>query len=361
METDTLIIGGGLAGLSLADRLTSTGARFLVIEAQERLGGRILSEAFEGARFDLGPAWFWHGQPQMDALTRRFDLPVFEQYAAGDLIHQDASGVVQRGRGYASMAGSLRVNGGMGAVVDALAKTVGRDRLLLNTKVTSITREDGAVAADLERFGTPLRARAQRIVLAVPPRVVAHTIDFAPSLDAAATEAMRRIPTWMAGQAKILAVYDTPHWRNAGLSGDALSQRGPMVEIHDASPMSGGPYALFSFVGVPPEIRAQHPEELKRMALSQFVELFGPAMSAPRRLILKDWATTPELATPLDRAPVRNHPAYGTPPVLRGLWDGRLHLSSTEMGRGFGGFLEGALEAAEATAKALTAPLPQVA
>ncbi|MEM1154111.1 MAG: hypothetical protein AAGI44_08210 [Pseudomonadota bacterium] len=49
------------------------------------------------------------------------------------------------------------------------------------------------------------------------------------------------VPTWMAGQAKVVAVYESPFWRDSGFSGDAMSRKGPLIEIHDASPASGEP------------------------------------------------------------------------------------------------------------------------
>lgn len=361
METDVLIVGGGLSGLSLADRLTKSGVDFLLVEAQDRLGGRILTEEISGGQFDLGPTWFWPGQPRMAELVRRFSLPVFEQYATGDLIYQDQSGAIQRGHGYASMQGSLRINGGMGSLTSALGNVIDADRVLIGAAVRSLTYEKGLITAKLDGSGGLNEVRAKRVVLAVPPRVVAETIAFHHPLAAAQTDAMSRIPTWMAGQAKILAVYEKPHWRNAGLSGDAMSQRGPLVEIHDASPIEGGPYALFGFVGVPPDARAAHKEELMRLALDQLSAMFGPAMVEPMNLVIKDWAAMPEIATSRDRAPVRSHPHYGLPPDLRDLWEATLHLASTEAGHHFGGFLEGALEAAEATARKLTATTSKMA
>ena len=40
-ETDILIIGAGITGLSLAKRLEEQGKDYVILEARERLGGRI--------------------------------------------------------------------------------------------------------------------------------------------------------------------------------------------------------------------------------------------------------------------------------------------------------------------------------
>ncbi|MEC8197199.1 MAG: NAD(P)/FAD-dependent oxidoreductase [Pseudomonadota bacterium] len=350
MQTDTLIVGGGLSGLALADHLTRFGTDFLLVEAQDRLGGRILTKDLSGGKFDLGPAWFWPGQPRMAALARRFNIPVFEQYSTGDQMYQDQSGAVQRARGYASMQGSYRIAGGMGAMIDALAGSLDAGHVLTETRLRSVRHSPGKITALVDHDGTALSVEARQIMLAIPPRVIADTVEFKPALDAAQRQALKNIPTWMAGQAKILAVYDQPHWRNAGLSGDAMSHLGPMVEVHDASPMEGGPYALFGFVGYPADTREAHKDAMMGQALAQLTAMFGPKMAQPLDLELQDWATIPDISRTQDRNPVRYHPSYGLPSVLGSLAESGVHFCSTETARGFGGFLEGALEAAERVA-----------
>ncbi len=140
-----------------------------------------------------------------------------------------------------------------------------------------------------------------------------------------------------------------------------MSQRGPMVEIHDASPDESGPHALFGFVGVPADARAVHAPEIRQLALEQLRALFGEAMASPLDLRLKDWAYVPGIAVSADRIPMMSHPHYGLPRHLKNLWDNTLHLASTEAGQQFGGFLEGALEAAETTARDVAKRLQQVA
>ena len=340
----TLIIGGGLSGLALAETLSAKGHDFTLIEARGRLGGRILTEHHASAAFDLGPAWFWHGQPRIAALIDRLGLNVFEQYAKGDLLFEDAQGHVQRGRGGASMEGSLRVSGGLGALIAALTARVPMQNLVMNTAVTALTATASGITATLSN-GDSLAA--DQVILAMPPRLAAQ-IQFSPTLPGTAMATMRSVKTWMAGQAKMVAVYDTPFWREDGLSGDASSRRGPMVEIHDASPASGGPFALFGFIGVPAEGRKDE-HALRQHLILQLVRLFGPMAAQPAQLFLKDWAIDSLTAVQADSEPLYAHPVYGMPNTLTGLWGGQLHFAGTEVAPQFGGYLEGALEAAEAS------------
>ena len=91
-----LIVGGGLAGLSLAARLhkqrASGGPSFQLLEARERLGGRVYTERGPddpaAAALDLGPSWFWPGQPRIERLLNELGLGWYEQYAKGNLIYQ---------------------------------------------------------------------------------------------------------------------------------------------------------------------------------------------------------------------------------------------------------------------------------
>ena len=52
---DVLIVGAGLAGLTAASELTSAGRSVLVLEARDRVGGRVVSEDIG----DGNPLMFW--------------------------------------------------------------------------------------------------------------------------------------------------------------------------------------------------------------------------------------------------------------------------------------------------------------
>lgn len=343
MNTRVLIVGGGLAGLSLAHKLNVAGCEWQLLESRNRCGGRILTETIEGQGYDLGPSWFWPGQPRMDALIRAFGLERFEQVHQGDQIYQDETGAVHQGRGMASMQGAWRLQGGLGRLIDALADALPTERLHLNTVVTALQHNKNCVDVSVS---SGVVFSADRVVLAIPPRV-ASGLAYSPALPEQSIQAARNIPTWMAGHAKALVTYSTPFWQQMGLSGDAGSRLGPLAEIHDASPHEGGPHALFGFVGTPAGHRRGNTEALKEAIRKQLGQLFGEQGANPDRVVIKDWAFDVHTATDLDQQALRHHPAYGRPAALHNLWQGRLLFGSTEMGGQFGGFLEGALEVAD--------------
>lgn len=350
LSADVAIVGGGLSGLALADQLRRAGVSFHLFEARQNLGGRVRAHTVGEGRFDIGPSWFWPGQPRLAAMVERFGLEVFEQHASGALTYETETGEVQRGRGYASMQGSYRIVGGMPVLTEGLAGSLPADHLTLGARVTAI-RRDGADLKLLQAEGDVL-CSANSVVLTVPPRV-ADTMTFAPALPDAVHAAMRAIPTWMAGQAKFLAVYQHPFWRDTGLSGDAMSRHGPMVEVHDASEPHTGLGALFGFIGVPAHIRSDNGPALHDACLAQLGRLFGDAALSPIDCLVQDWALERETATQDDWQGPQSHPDYGLPQALSNLWDGHLMLGSTEIADQFGGYLEGALEAAEMVAARL--------
>ena len=120
------IIGGGLAGLSAAARLAAVGITdWVMLEARDRLGGRILGVSVDGtaaAQVDLGPTWFWPSfQPELAALVDALGLVRFAQPGQGDgLVERAASLPPMRYPGGIGMADAFRLRGGMGALVDAL-------------------------------------------------------------------------------------------------------------------------------------------------------------------------------------------------------------------------------------------------
>jgi monoamine oxidase len=357
MQTDIFIAGAGLSGLVLATTLKQANTPFLLADTRDRVGGRILSldsnhdnQAVTVA--DMGPSWIWPGQPRIAALLERLGIEVFEQYSSGLLVYEDESGKIRRDVDYSTMAGSLRVKDGLGRLTRDLAAQLPDESLHLSHQVTCVRRQQNGYEIDLEHAGRKLTVQANKVVLAIPPRVIAARIDFDPPLPQQVMQDLTATPTWMAGHAKFFALYERPFWRDAGLSGDGISRRGPLMEIHDAS-ASGSDYgALFGFVGIPANSPARGRTRLIDDATKQLQRMFGPALADPLDAIVKDWAEDIATATPADNE-TTSHPHYGMPSSIAALADQGLLFASSEMASQFGGFIEGALEASETAVQQL--------
>ncbi len=361
MQTQVLIIGGGLSGLHTAYSLQKQDISFLLVEARDRLGGRILSFNAEDGDyvadqpgFDLGPTWFWRGQNRMLRLISELGLTedVFEQHTSGMTVFEDQNGRVAQMQGNGAMAGSYRMVGGIRQAIAGLEKQIPSDKLLTNARVTALHKRETGISTNVILDNHETQVESKFVVITVPPRLAAETFHYSPSFSAERISQLKNISTWMAGHSKVVAVYDKPFWRDQGFSGDAMSRHGPLQEVHDASPPAGGPYALFGFVGVPAAARIDKTNELKIAAVEQLSRLFGESAENPLNVYIKDWASDPFTSTLEDREAMMFHPSNNIGSVLESSWENRLIWSGTESASpraGNNGFLEGALEASDRT------------
>jgi monoamine oxidase len=351
-DFDIVVVGAGLAGLALAGALLAHTKRVVFLEARDRVGGRILSlpDDSKGARYDMGPAWIWPHNRRARDLAAQHDLTLIPQHASGRLVFEDGHGAIRRDLDFATMGGALRLKGGLAGLTEALATGLPGNTLRLGTSVDQLRLTGSGVAVRARNAEETLALQARCVILAAPPRLIADRIGFEPELPARALADLRAVPTWMAGHAKVVATYPRAFWREAGLSGDAISHLGPLMEMHDASPdehaATGG--ALFGFVAPGHPKRAEGREVLKREAVSQMARLFGPAAADPRDVYLVDWAEDAWTSVPADRTPPTSHPAYRALPPFPAPWRDRVLLAGSEVAPEDVGFLEGALAAAEA-------------
>jgi monoamine oxidase len=203
--------------------------------------------------------------------------------------------------------------------------------------------------------GPEQSVEAEQVVVAVPPRILEATVTLTPPPEPETTALWRGTPTWMAGQAKFFAVYDTPFWLTAGLSGTAQSMVGPMLEIHDATTATGRP-ALFGFLGAGPVERQRMGEQaIAAACLAQFERIFGPEARTPTATLIKDWAADPLTATPEDL--VSSGHSAPAPSWVHGPWAERLVLAGSEVSPSEAGYLAGAVEASTLAAAELRSRL----
>ncbi len=245
-------------------------------------------------------------------------------------------------------AQQTRIVGGTQQLAAALADGLG-DRLRLDTPARAIeVRGPGDVtvhAADGSR-------RAAGVVVAVPP-ALAGRLAYDPPLPPARDLLTQRYP--MGAVIKVQAVYPTPFWREAGLNGLSLSDRGPVVGTFDNSPPDESCGVLMGFVEGHEALRATAwPADRSRTAvLDAFAGVVGDGAARPLRYVEADWTRERwSGGGPVGYAPPGTWTGYGAAvraPV------GPIHWAGTETATVWNGYMEGALQAGERAADELLA------
>jgi monoamine oxidase len=85
-DVDVVVVGGGLSGLTAARKLMDGGARVVVLEARDRVGGRTWSKDIGGATFDVGGQWIGPGQNRLAALTKELGIRTFPTFDDGKKV-----------------------------------------------------------------------------------------------------------------------------------------------------------------------------------------------------------------------------------------------------------------------------------
>jgi monoamine oxidase len=83
-EADVVVVGAGLAGLAAARRLRARDVSVVVVEARERVGGRVLNhEIGDGKVVEVGGQWIGPTQDRLAALATELGLETFPTYSNG--------------------------------------------------------------------------------------------------------------------------------------------------------------------------------------------------------------------------------------------------------------------------------------
>jgi monoamine oxidase len=443
-EADVAIVGAGFAGLAAARALQAAGASAVVLEARDRVGGRVLNEPIgDGVVVEVGGQWIGPTQTRIAELAAELGLETFATNVEGSNVIEWRGrlrrypgtiprinplvlvDVLRAQRKLNRMAAQVPLDrpwtapkaaewdGQTGATwfKRNLLTRGGRDLLQIGTEVVWAAQPedvslldvlfyihsagrlelllDTAGGAQQDRFvggsqlvairlaeqlgpgvviheapvrrieqspdGVTLRAdgdvavRARQAVVAIAPPL-AGRIVYDPPLSGYRDQLTQRMP--LGTVAKCMAIYDEPFWRADGLTGQGLSDTGPVKTTFDNSPPGGSPGVLLGFLEgrQARDLGRVSAQERRAAVIDCFTRLFGPRAARPSGYVERLWAEE-EFSRGCygGNLPTGAWTAYGE--ALRAPI-GPIHWAGSEVAEVWSGYMEGALRSGEAAAAA---------
>lgn len=437
LDADVIVLGAGFAGLSAARRINAAGRRVLVLEARERVGGRVMPGELAGQCIDLGGQWVGVGHERLAALAGEAGRRLHAQYTEGDKLLA-VSGRQRRYRGLippVSPGALLGMGWALwrlrsmqrrvpaakpwsakgGEHLDACTVAQWRDRNLLTTggrdlfdvatravlcvepdqlsmlgflhylsangsfeALTSTT--EGAQAATVDggmhrlarhlaeglqaqlRLSSPVQAveqdaqgvtvhadgaryRASRLIVAMAPALAGRIAIGGASVER--EQLAQRMP--MGSVIKCQIAYETPFWREQGLSGEYVGSTAVFSPVFDNSPADGSCGLLVGFIDGAEALRwSGDPDARRRAVVDSLVAAFGEAAAEPIDYVDHDW-----VADPWSRGCYTGVPTPGTLSRLGSALRapcGSVHWAGTETAEAWCGYIEGALASGERAA-----------
>jgi monoamine oxidase len=236
-----------------------------------------------------------------------------------------------------------RFVGGSQLISQRVAEELG-EALVLAAPVRQIA-QDGS---GLEVQADGARARAQRVIVAVPPPLTAR-ISFSPSLGGRRDQLTQRMAH--GALTKCAAVYPEPFWREEGLSGQAVTDGGPVTTTFDNTPPDGAPGVLLGFIAGAEAIRHARRSEAdrRRLVLESFERLFGERAAKPGIYLETAWAEEEWSRG----GPVCSFAPGALVPYGKALRQpaGRIHWAGAETASVWCGYMEGAVRSGERAAE----------
>ena len=445
LQRDVVIIGAGASGLTAATRLRNAGLSVAVLEARDRVGGRLWTNDIDGAMLEIGGQWV---SPDQDALIEtlaELGLETYSRYRDGDSVYINAIGEHTRFTGeiFPVEASTQREMERLINVLDALVADIGprepwahpmaeeldsitwlqwltdqtddveaRDNIALFIAEAMITKPahafsalqailmaasagsfshlvdadfilDKRVVGGLQQvplllaeklgddvfLGQPVRrldwsdagvtatadgmtVRAHHAIVAVPPNLYSR-IDFQPALPRRQQQMHQHLSLGLV--IKVHAVYETPFWRDAGLSGTAFS---PYEIVHESYDNTNHEDPRGTLVGFVSDRKADHmfslpAEERKRIILTSLSHYYGEQALNPVVYYESDWAaeewTRGAYAASFDMGGLHRFGADLRTPV------GPIHWSCSDLAAEGYQHVDGAIRMGRATADAILA------
>ena len=93
IDADVAVVGAGYAGLTAARRLAQAGATVVVLEARDRVGGRVWTRHIDdGTALDIGGTWLAPDHTRARDLARELGVGLYPTFNDGAIVFTDTKG-----------------------------------------------------------------------------------------------------------------------------------------------------------------------------------------------------------------------------------------------------------------------------
>lgn len=340
-STHVTIVGAGLSGLVLAYLLENKNISYSVLEASNRIGGRIQTiNGVNHTPMELGATWFSDLHMELIKLLNELGLKKFVQYKDGkSLFYANSNEPPETFIVPSTESVSYRVKGGTQKIIDTLYQKINCENLKVNTKIVSIEEKESKLellSVNGEKFQT------DKVVLAFPPQLVGSSITFIPSLNDTLNSLLPTIQTWMAGSIKFVLEYKEAFWRKNGYSGMLFSRSIIIKEMYDHTNFEKNRHGFTGFLH--PLSNKYQLNLRKHLVIKQVTDLFG--QEAFNALQYSDKIWTDEFILGNNEIVSFPHQYNGHPLLQDSYMNGKLFFSATESSLHYPGYMEGAVRSA---------------
>lgn len=96
LTRDVVIVGAGAAGTTAANELKKAGLSVVVLEARDRVGGRLWTDVIDGAMLEIGGQWVSPDQDALKETIAELGLETYSRYREGESVYVGADGASTR-------------------------------------------------------------------------------------------------------------------------------------------------------------------------------------------------------------------------------------------------------------------------
>ena len=284
-QHDVVVVGAGIAGLTAARAIASAGKKVMLVEARQRIGGRVFTDSDLGFAFDHGAptsavpktagAVIVHGKEPTKADYEKYEKTIGEVEQKIELLHKELPGVDPKlALNYSEPLQVLALGeilrrtpfGPEAAAFDPKTKLP----VMLGKRIVRIDSTNPLI----KLVSPSVELEAKAVILTAPVGVLAAgTISFAPPLSTAKLTAISALP---------MAVYDKVAVSFSKKVFDAPADA-PIIALAGTSKIiearlrpHGQEAAIVYFEGEDAKaMEARGPTAAGAQALSALAEVFG--------------------------------------------------------------------------------------